>query len=373
MPETLPSAMTAALTMGHGGLKMIEVRTDVPVPVPAAAEVLIRVAACGANNTDINTRTAWYSRSVADGTSAKGGVGGFGDIDPDEASWGRSSIRFPLIQGADVCGRVVAIGDAVSEDMMGRRVLIDPWLRDWSDPLNRDMGRYYGSEHNGGYAQYATAPVTNVHVVESDYSDIELATFATSYVTAENMLTRACVGEGDVVLIPGASGGVGSALVQLCQRRGAQPVAMSEIGKADQVRALGAVAVLEREPHDLAAALHDAIGRTSVDVVADVVGGLMFAQFIEVLVRGGYYTCSGAIAGPMVNLDLRTFYLKDLTFTGATMIPPDMFARLVGYIERGEVKPLVAATYPLTDIHAAQQAFLAKTFVGNIVLIPPAD
>ena len=67
--------------------------------------------------------------------------------------------------------------------------------------------------------------------------------------------------------------------------------------------------------------------------------------------------------------DLRTFYLNDLTFTGATVIPPGLFTRLVGYIERGEVSPILAATYPLRDLAAAQEAFLAKQHVGNIVAI----
>ena len=84
---------------------------------------------------------------------------------------------------------------------------------------------------------------------------------------------------------------------------------------------------------------------------------------------GGRYTCAGAIAGPMVEFDLRTFYLNDLTFTGATVIPRGLFARLVGYIERGEVSPVLAATYPLRDLASAQKAFLAKQHVGNIVAI----
>lgn len=370
---TIPETMTAALTKGHGGLDMIEVRDDVPVPTPAPGEVLIRVAACGANNTDINTRTAWYSRSVADGTSADGGKDGFDTIDDGEGSWGRAGIQWPLIQGADVCGRVIAVGEGAPADMIGKRVMVDTWLRDPDDPDNMDKAGYYGSEHNGGYAQYATAPATNTYPVESDLSDVEIATFATSYITAENMLERGRVGDGDVVLIPGASGGVGSALIQLCLRRGAIPVAMSSAAKKDQVMAFGPKAVLDREPENLAAALKDAIGRDTVDVVADVVGGSMFNQFLEVLVRGGRYTCAGAIAGPMVDLDLRTFYLKDLTFTGATIVPRGLFKQLVGYIERGEIRPIIGATYELKDIHAAQEAFLAKEHVGNIVIIPPAD
>ncbi len=183
------------------------------------------------------------------------------------------------------------------------------------------------------------------------------------------MLRRADVGDGDMVLVPGASGGVGTALIQLARRRGAVPVALCGEAKAAAVKAIGAEAVLPRAPVDLAAALEVVIGRREVDVVADVVGGAMFPAFIGVLRRGGRYTCSGAIAGPLVELDLRTFYLNDLTFTGATVVPPDLFADLVGYIDRGEIKPLLAKTFPLEAIREAQAEFLEKRHVGNIVIV----
>ena len=105
-------------------------------------------------------------------------------------------------------------------------------------------------------------------------------------------------------------------------------------------------------------------------MVADVVGGDLWPQMLDAVARGGRYTCAGAIAGPMVDFDLRTFYLRDLTMTGATVVPPGTFADLVGYIEREEIKPLLAETYPLKDLHAAQEAFISKSHVGNIVVIP---
>ncbi|MEO1347160.1 MAG: zinc-binding dehydrogenase, partial [Pseudomonadota bacterium] len=86
--------------------------------------------------------------------------------------------------------------------------------------------------------------------------------------------------------------------------------------------------------------------------------------------RGGRYTCSGAIAGPLVELDLRTFYLRDLTFTGSTVVPPHVFHDLVRYIEAGEIRPLLAATYPLSQLKDAQQAFIDKAHVGNIAVLP---
>ncbi len=182
------------------------------------------------------------------------------------------------------------------------------------------------------------------------------------------MLNRAAVAAGDSVLIPGASGGVGSALIQLAKRRGARTIAMCSPAKSDGVYLAGADAVLPRAPDNLGAALVEATGQDTVTVVADVVGGPNWPDVIDVLARGGRYTCAGAIAGPIVTFDLRTFYLRDLTFTGATVVPAGTFANLVGYIEAGEIRPLVAATYPLRELHAAQTAFIAKQHVGNIVV-----
>lgn len=365
-----PEHMQAFVLTGHGGLDRLVLRDDYPVPRPSAGQVLLEVGATGMNNTDINTRTAWYSKAVTEGTTKEGGASGFAAVEKDDATWGGAGVQFPRIQGADVCGHVVALGEGVSEALLGRRVLIDTWLRDPQAPLDLDRCGYFGSECDGGYAEYTVAPVANVHPVESPLSDIELATFATASITAENMLNRAQVAAGETVLIPGASGGVGSALIQLVKRRGATPVALCGASKADQVRALGAAAVLERMPEDLPSALEAAIGRPTVDVVADVVAGPIWPSLLEALRRGGRYTCAGAIAGPIVTFDVRTFYLRDLILTGATVVPPGTFADLVRYIEQGEIQPLVAATWPLSKLKEAQAAFLEKQHFGNIVVVP---
>jgi NADPH:quinone reductase-like Zn-dependent oxidoreductase len=360
----VPDKMRAVLLTGHGGMDCYEYREDWPTPRPGPGEVLIEVHACGLNNTDVNTRTGWYSKGVSDSTTG----GALETAEDQDAAWGGVAITFPRIQGADVCGRVAALGEGMEAGLLGKRVLVDTWLRDWDDPLNLDSCGYFGSECDGGFADYATADARNVHVVESGLPDAELATFATSYITAENMLNRAVVAAGDSVLIPGASGGVGSALIQLARRRGAETIALCGDSKAAAVKAVGADHVLPRSPDDLTAALKEATGRGEVTVVADVVGGAPWPRMIATLARGGRYTCAGAIAGPIVELDLRTFYLRDLTFTGATVVPPGVFADLVGYIERGEIKPLLAATYPLADLVKAQEAFIAKRHVGNIAV-----
>ncbi len=367
---TIPETMRAVVLTGHGGLDKLELREDWPVPRPGPGEVLIRVGACGMNNTDINTRTAWYSKSVTEGTTADGGAGGFGQACSDDSTWGGAGLGFPRIQGADVAGRIVAVGDGVEPSRIGERVLVDPWQRDPAEPENRALAGYLGSERDGGFAQYATVPAGNACKIETDLTDTELATFPCSYSTAEYMLTRARLAEGETILVTGASGGVGSALVQLARRRGARVIAVAGRTKMEAVSALGAAAVIARDRPDLEAAVRDAAPGGEVQVAADIVGGGDFPTLLELLGRGGRYVTSGAIAGPLVALDLRTLYLKDLELIGATVMPPGIFAKLVGYIEAGEIRPLLAKSFPLARIHAAQEEFLAKKHVGNFVILP---
>ncbi len=362
----LPATMNAFVLTGHGGLDVLEYRTDWPTPNAGPEEVLIKVGACGLNNTDVNTRSGWYSKSVSEATTG----GAYDEVSGDDPTWGGAPLQFPRIQGADAVGTVVATGAKADATLIGKRVIVDGWLRDWNEPMNRNRTGYFGSECDGGFAQYTTADHRNVHAINSTLSDAELATFACSYSTAEGMLSRAAVTDQDVVLIPGASGGVGSALIQLAKLRGARVVAMASESKHAEVARLNPDALLPRNPANLATALQQAIGSDTVTVVADVVGGDYFSTLIDRLERGGRYTCSGAIAGPMVEMDLRTFYLRDLTFTGSTVLTTDVFPRLVSYIDAGKLQPMLAESFPLADLKIAQQAFIDKKHTGNLVVIP---
>ena len=356
--------MSAVLLKGYGGFEQLAYRTDVPVPVPRANEVLIRVLAAGVNNTDINTRAGWYSRSVTQGTAA-GGEAGFAGVGDEQSSWSGSTPVFPRIQGADACGSIVAVGSGVDAARIGERVLVEP-VFGVPGSTSRYRVAYFGSECDGAFAQYACAPAAHVHAVSSTLSDAELACFPCAYSAAENMLTRLNVAAHETVLVTGASGGVGSAAVQLARCRGAEVIALAGAGKAAAVSSLGASRVLARD-----ADLLGSLGRESVDAVVDVVGGDRFPPLLEVLRRGGRYAVAGAIAGPAVQLDLRTLYLKDLRFFGCTVLDAGVFASLVRYIENGAIKPLIAASYPLSGIVEAQQEFLQKRRAGKIVLIPP--
>ena len=358
----IPKTMKAMVLTGHGDLDKYEWHEDWPTPTPGPMEVLIKVGACGLNNTDVNTRTGWYSKAVGEATTG----GAYSEVDDDDSTWGGAPLTFPRIQGADAVGTVVAVGEGADPAIIGRRVIVAGWLRDWSEPMNRDKAGYFGSECDGGFAEYTKADIRGVAAIDSDLSDAELATFSCSYVTAEGMLDRAQVGEGDTVLIPGASGGVGGALIQLSKLRGARVIAMASAAKHPEVAKLGSDRILPRSPRNLRAELKG----ERITVVADVVGGEMWPKLIDTLERGGRYTCSGAIAGPIVQFDLRTFYLRDLTFTGSTVNTPQNFFDVVNYIENGQIKPALAATYPLSELREAQQAFIDKRHTGNIVVIP---
>jgi NADPH:quinone reductase-like Zn-dependent oxidoreductase len=352
------------VTTGHGGFDKLEYRTDWPRPEPGPGEVLVKVGACGLNNTDINTREGWYSKAVtgATGSTADTGAG----ASAEDPSWGGAPIEFPRIQGADACGRIVAVGTGVDATRIGERIITDNWLRDPGNLTDKTRTGYFGSERDGGFADYTTMPARNALAVDSPLSDAELATFSCSYSTAEGMLTRACVTAEDTVLIPGASGGVGGALVQLAKLRNARVIALASEAKHGDVAALGADVVLPRAP----ANLREALKGEAITVLADVVGGPAWPILLDVLERGGCYTCSGAIAGPMVELDLRTLYLRDLTFTGSTVIDLEVMPTLIRHIEAGAIRPVLAATYRLEDLRAAQEAFIAKTHTGNIVVVP---
>lgn len=345
--NTIPKTMNAIIMTGNGDYDKLKYETNYKTPLPKENEVLIKVKAAGVNNTDINTRIAWYSKN---------------DNDSNDASWTGESLGFPRIQGADVCGYIVAVGENIETSRIGQRVIIEPSLQKVNaEQLENPW--YFGSECDGGFAQFTVVSHEHAHEIKSEYTDIELASFPCSYSTSENLLTRAGVNENDIVLISGASGGVGSATIQLAKARGAKVYAITSESKFEEIKALGASKVLSRKDN-----LIDVLGKNSVTVVIDLVAGDSWSDFLEVLKPKGRYAVSGAIAGPIVELDIRTLYLKDLTFFGCTILAKEVFPNLIKRIEKKEIKPLVAETFKLKDIVEAQKKFLTKKHIGKIVL-----
>jgi len=341
------TVMRGVWLTGHGDIDKLKLRNDIPIPRPSRREVLIRVSAAAVNNTDINTRIAWYSKK--DGAHA-------------DASWAGAPIEFPRIQGADVCGHIVAVGEDVNAGRIGERVMIEPCIRE-ANGKELERPWYFGSECDGGFADYTVVASRHAYRVKSTLSDTELASFPCSYSTAENLLTRSTVQSGDRVLVTGASGGVGSAAVQLAKVRDAEVIAVTSGAKSKDVLRLGAERTLAREED-----IVDALGQESIDVVIDLVAGKKWPSLLDVLRSGGRYAVAGAIGGPIVELDVRTLYLKDLSLFGCTILEREVFTNLIKHVERGRIAPVVAETYPLEQISDAQMAFLSKKHVGKIVL-----
>jgi len=354
---TLPRTMSGVLLTRHGGPEALDYRTDLPVPRPGPGEVLVRVLAAGVNNTDINTRTGWYARTVTGETAAATGEG------VAEGGWG-GALEFPRIQGGDLCGRIAAMGKGVAGFALGQRVTC-PLNLPRPTPENPVGLTVLGSEMDGAFAEYCLLEADDLYDVSaSPLTDAEIAAMPCAYGTAENLLTRAGVARGQKVLVTGASGGVGMAAVQLAALRGAVVTGVAAEAKAGAVLDAGAARVLARGAEPEA---------TAFDVVIDLVGGPSFPALIRALRPGGHYAVAGAIAGPIVEADLRDIYLGDLTLHGCTYQPPEVFRRLVGLINEGRVRPLVSKTYPLAEIAAAQEEFLSKRLPGKLVLLPERE
>lgn len=361
--ERVPDVMCGWHLIGHGGFDQLVWREDLPVPRPNAGEVLIRVAAAGVNNTDINTRIAWYSKTVRQGTE-HGGLKGFELADDADGGWAGEPLQFPRIQGADACGYVVAVGAGVPEERIGERVIVRAMQS--TGPRHAGAADPYaiwtfGSECDGAFAEYTLTFAEDALAINCSWSDEELASVPCASSTAEGMIQRIGLHKGlpRRVLVTGASGGVGSAALQLLKARGHHVTAQVGAAKRDAVRAIGADDVLDRA---------ELLPRDAFDAVIDLVAGPAFPGTIEALRRGGTYVVAGAIAGPLVELDVRTLYLRDLALFGTTYQADNILRDVITLIEAGRVRPLIAETYPLVDLVAAQEVFLTKRHIGKIVL-----
>ena len=286
--QQIPKTMHAVLLTGHGGIDKLVYKTDVEVPVPKPGEVLISVKGAGINNTDINTRIGWYSKSVTSDTN-QGGADGLEDAKKDDSSWSGNPLNFPLIQGADVYGEIVKVGSDISPKRIGESVLVRTMQENPHTSENNCWT--LGSECNGGFAQYTAVRSSEAFVINSDWSATELGSIPCAYSTAEGLLHRSKV-EKETVLITGASGGVGSAAIQLAKLRDATVIAQCAREKSEEVLQIGADKIVFRDSD-----LVTEIGSDAVDVVIDLVGGSRWTQLLDIIKPGGRYATSGAISG----------------------------------------------------------------------------
>ena len=343
----IPEKMKAYLLTGFGDIDKLSYREDVPVPSPEPGEVLLRVDACGVNNTDIWTRLGAYGGSVDDTA---------------QSGWQGGGFSFPRIQGADIVGSVVALGRGAATDLMDARVIVNPTLYRGDEPTALDIAGFIGSDRDGGFAEFVAVPSSAAIPIDSPLSSAKLATFMVSYLTAEHMLNRAGVNTGDHVLITGASGGVGSALLQLAKRRKTRVSCIVGSGKEHFALGLGADTVHTRG--------QEALENNCFDVVADVVGGEQVPLLLDSLKAGGRFVTAGAIAGATSQVDWRSVYLKHLTLYGSSLGTPREAHDICTYIETEQIRPVLHSTFALKDLVKAQREFTKKRFLGKLVIIP---
>ncbi len=354
--------MRAAVLTRFGGPDAVELR-DLPDPSPGPGQVRLRVSAAATNNTDLWTREGAYGRPG----------------DPDARAGWLGPVDFPRVQGADVVGTVDQVGKGVDAGLVGRRVLVDPATFDAPPPGAAPVGQraarpgrepklvaVLGSEHDGGFAELVVVDADHAHdMSDSPLSDNQLACLPIAYGTAMGMLERGEVLAGETLLVTGASGGVGLAAVQLAAARGCRVVAQTSAGKETLVREAGADAVVNRGGDGLADLVPEGI-----DAVIDVVAGPQLDALLPLVREEGRWVVAGAVAGPVVRLDLRRLYLGNRRLVGSTMHTAAHFAALAAEARAGSLSPRVAATYDLERIHEAHAELATRAHVGKIVVRP---
>lgn len=369
---TVPTTMAAMLLTGHGGVEKLEYREDIATPKPQAGDVLVQVTATAKNNTDRKAREGLYP------TKEKGEVTSF-------AMGGTPTLTFPRIQGADVAGRIVAVGDGVDAERIGQRGLLD--FNIYADE-RRDINLtpdYFGHGADGGYAEYIAVPADQFHHVPNpELHDAELASMGMcSYQTAYHMMTAANVSAGERVLVSGASGGVGTALIQLCRIVGAIPYAVSQPDKAEALRALGAEAVIDRgDLPSFVERVLDTTGGKPIDAVMDLVGGEMTNLFIDTMIvdmqgRTSYprLSIAGASGGNLSEIMWTRVYLYQVQIFGVSHGTREEAEQLVAWIRSGELKPVLHAAFKLSELHDAERYFVNRSsnYLGKIVIVPDAQ
>lgn len=368
----IPKTMKAMLLTGHGGIDKLVYREDVPTPSPGKGQVLVQVTATAKNNTDRKAREGLYP------TKEKGEVTSF-------QMGGSPTLTFPRIQGADIVGRVVAVGDGVAGQRIGQRGLLDFNIyADGRRHINLTPD-YYGHGADGGFAEYVAVPSDQFHHVDNpDLADAELAAMGMcSYQTALHMLTSANVRDGERILVTGASGGVGTALIQLCRAIGAIPYALSQEDKARALLELGAEAVLDRSSMDnFTDRVRTVTGGKPFDAVMDLVGGEMTDRFIDSMIfdmkpRNSYprLSIAGASGGNVSEIMWTRIYLYQVQIFGVSHGTREEAEQLVAWIRSGQLKPVLHATFKLSELHEAESFFINRSsnYLGKIVIVPDSQ
>jgi len=336
--------MRAVVTLAHGGREQLQYTISYADPVPAADEVVLRIAACAVNYHDIFTRR---------------GMPGI-------------TIPLPVIVGSDIAGVVSALGDGVTSWRVGDRVLLDPVLR--------KAGRYgmIGEICDGGRAELIAVPADQLVRVPDAVTLDQAAALPLAYGTAHRMMyTRGHVSAGERVLVLGASGGVGVACVQLAKLAGAEVIACASTDeKLTRLRDVGADHVLNYVTRPFAESVREIFGKPrisgggGVDVVVNFTGGDTWEPSQRCLRVGGRILTCGATAGYAVQTDMRYLWTYEQEMIGSNGWSVDDLSRLLTLIDTGRLDPVIDRRFGLEDTAEAERLLEDREVLGKVLITP---
>ena len=314
-----------------GGPEVLKPATR-PVPQPAAGEVLIRVVSAGVNRPDCLQREGNYAPPP-------------GTTD---------------IPGLEVAGEVISVGDGVTE---------------WNDG-DRATALVAG----GGYAEYVAAPSPQCLPVPDGLDMVEAAALPETFFTVwTNVFERARLKDGESLLVHGGSSGIGTTAIQIASRLGARVIVTA--GSDEKCQAclhLGAERAVNYQDEDFVEAAREFSGGHGVDVVLDMVGGDYIPRNIRALAADGRLVNIAFLRGSTIELNFMTVMLKRLTLSGSTLRPQSvkrkgeiaaaLRERVWPLIARGEIKPVIHATFPLANATEAHRLMESSQHIGKIML-----
>ncbi|MEX2048922.1 MAG: zinc-binding dehydrogenase [Gemmatimonadota bacterium] len=345
----MAKTMRAAVFSEFGGPDVVEMR-KVPLPEPGPGEVRVKVEAAAMNHLDL-----WVRRGL-----------------PIETP-------MPHIGGSDIAGVVDVVGPGAEAVPVGTRVVVDPALGyDWYEGPRRGPSfhepplRLIGEHTQGGFAEYAVVPAANLLEIPESFSFAEAAAAGLVFVTAwRALVVRGALRPGERVLITGASGGVGTAAIQIAARAGAKVFAVA--GGPEKVRLtqeLGAHVVYDRHAVDFSREVWRDTNKAGVQLILDTVGEAVWSQCLRALAPGGRLVTSGATTGSRGVTEIRLVFWKQLSILGSTMGTPAEYRQVMRLVFEGTLRPVIHEVIPLDEARRAHEMLEGGHVFGKLVIVP---
>lgn len=342
--------MRAAFFREHGGPDVMEVG-ELPDPRPGPGEVVLEVRAAALNHLDLWTRR---------------GLPGL-------------ELELPHVGGSDVAGVVAEAGSGVEGWEPGDAAVVNPSLWcgecEWCNRGEQSLCveyRILGEHVPGGLAERVAVPARNLYRIPEGAAFPRAAAAPLVFQTAwRALMNRGAVESGDTVLVTGASGGVGTAAVQVAKLAGARVFAVtSGPEKVRRVEELGADRVIDRLEEDFSRVVWEETGKRGADVVLDGVGAAVWDACVRALARDGRLVTYGATTGPTVEVDIRRVFWSQIRIVGSTMASKAEFEEVMNLVFGGRLEPVVDVVWPLDRIREAHERLEDGEHFGKVVLEP---